>query len=144
MPKLPLSPADEQEIIAAIRKAEQKTSGEIRVHIEANCPAKTVFERAEQLFFELKMNNTKLENGVLIYIAHEDHKFYIMGDRGIDQRVGQDFWDCTKNTMQAHFANQELKEGLIAGILQAGKQLKKFFPWQTDDINELPDEISKA
>ncbi|GGZ45554.1 TPM domain-containing protein [Mesonia mobilis] len=138
-----ISVKDEEEIVAAIRTSEKNTSGEIRVHIEHKCPTE-LFERAKAVFHELKMDNTKLENGVLIYLAIEDHKFYIMGDKGIDRKVPDDFWESTKNVMQDHFRKGNFKQGLVDGILKAGEQLKHHFPYQQDDINELSDEISRG
>lgn len=138
-----ISVKDEEEIVAAIRTSEKNTSGEIRVHIEKKCPTE-LFERAKAVFHELKMDNTKLENGVLIYLAIEDHQFYIMGDKGIDRKVPDDFWESTKNVMQDHFRKGNFKQGLVDGILKAGEQLKYHFPYQQDDINELSDEISRG
>ncbi|QLE01724.1 TPM domain-containing protein [Galbibacter sp. BG1] len=138
-----LSSEEEKEIIEAIRKAEKKTSGEIRVHIEASSKKDPVV-RANEVFHLLKMDNTKEENGVLIYVATEDKTFAIYGDKGIDKAVPENFWDSTKDIIQEHFRKKEFKEGLVYGILEAGKELQDHFPWQHDDVNELPDEISKS
>ncbi|MFL1013127.1 TPM domain-containing protein [Flavisericum labens] len=138
-----LSKNDEQEIIEAIRTAELNTSGEIRVHIEKKSKTDS-FNRALEVFHYLKMDNTKEQNGVLIYVAVEDKTFVIYGDRGINEVVPVDFWDSTKNIMQSHFKSGEFKQGLVEGILRAGKELEKHFPWEQGDINELSDEISKG
>ena len=138
-----LSLEDEQEIIEAIRIAENNTSGEIRIHIEKNAK-KDVFERALEVFHILKMDNTKDANGVLIYVAVEDKTFVIYGDKGINDVVPSDFWDSTKELIQSYFKKGDFKQGLKQGVLKAGEQLQKYFPWQKDDINELPDDISKS
>ncbi len=138
-----LSVDDEAEIIEAIRTAELKTSGEIRVHIEKTSKIDT-FDRAMEVFHYLKMDNTKQQNGVLIYVAVEDRDFVIYGDKGINEAVSNDFWESTKDTIQAEFKKGDFKNGLIKGILEAGKQLAAHFPWLHGDKNELPDEISKA
>lgn len=138
-----LTENDEQEIIEAIRTAEEKTSGEIRIHIEAHTEIDP-FERALELFHLLKMDNTKLQNGVLIYLAVVDKTFVIYGDKGIHEKVGSTFWDSTKTIMQEHFKKGHFKEGLIAGVLSAGKELATYFPWHPQDNNELPNKISKA
>lgn len=138
-----LTAEEEQEIITAIRKAEAKTSGEIRIHIEARSKIDS-FERAMEVFHFLKMDNTKLQNGVLIYVAVEDKTFVIYGDKGINDVVEDTFWDTTKNTMQEHFKKGQFKEGLISGVLSAGKELSAFFPWHPNDKNELPNNISKG
>ena len=138
-----LSKTDEAEIIAAIRTAEKNTSGEIRVHIEAEA-TKNPYERALDVFYELEMNATKDKNGVLIYVAVTDKKFVICGDKGINNVVPKDFWNSTKDVIQKYFKKNNFKQGLIAGILKAGEELKAHFPWQIDDENELSNEISKG
>lgn len=138
-----LSAQEEQEIIKAIRTAEQNTSGEIRVHLEKS--SKTdAFERSMEVFHYLKMDNTKQQNGVLIYVAVEDKTFVIYGDKGINDVVPTGFWDSTKDVMQSHFKNGDFKQGLIEGVLKAGQQLEKHFPWIHGDKNELSDDISKG
>lgn len=152
MPKVEdfLSSEDEAAVIGAIRISEKSTSGEIRIHLEphSNPPntkiaeQKDAIDRAEEVFNMLNMQNTKESNGVLIYVAVEDRTLVIMGDKGINDKVGQDFWESTKDIMINHFKNGEMKLGLVNGILKAGEQLRKHFPYQKDDKNELPDDIS--
>lgn len=132
---------DEQEKIAnAIAIAEKATSGEIRVAVEKHCHV-GAFERATQYFAELGMDKTTQHNGVLIYLASEDHKFAIIGDRGIDRVVPDDFWETTQIAMKAHFSSGNIAEGIIAGISLAGEKLALYFPYQNDDVNELPNDI---
>ena len=138
-----LSSKEEEEIILAIREAERDTSGEIRVHIE-NGLGMDAMERAKVLFHELKMDNTRNSNGVLLYIAVHDHQFVICGDKGICEVVPENFWDTTRDKIQMHFAKKEFKEGIIAGVLSAGKELHAHFPWNSEDSNELTNEISKG
>jgi len=130
-----------QQIVSAIKEAELKTSGEIRVHIENKC-SKDVLDRAAELFATLKMHKTKERNGVLFYMAINDHKFAILGDAGINAKVDDNFWDETKEKMLNLFKEGKVSEGLSTGIAMAGEQLKYHFPWQTDDVNELSDDIS--
>jgi|TARA_R110002049_G_scaffold86767_4_gene220325 uncharacterized membrane protein len=137
-----LTPAEEKEIISAIRTAETNTSGEIRIHIEASSE-KDHYERALEVFHLLKMDNTKDANAVLIYVAVKDHKFIIYGDKGINDVVPKNFWDATKDIIQNHFKKGNFKQGIVDGILKAGLELQSHFPWQTDDENELSNEISK-
>lgn len=138
-----LNKQDEEAIVDAIREAEKKTSGEIRVHIEKTCKIDT-FDRAMEIFHQLKMDNTKLQNGVLIYLAIDDRNFVIMGDKGINDVVPTDFWETTKDLMVSHFKKGNFKQGLIDGILMAGKQLQDHFPWDANtDTNELSDQISR-
>jgi uncharacterized membrane protein len=129
------------QIEGAIKEAELNTSGEIRVHIEKKCK-KDVLDRASNIFGALKIHQTALRNGVLFYLATEDRKFAILGDAGINAVVPSDFWESTKNKMQEHFKVSNFTKGLSEGVLSAGEQLKTHFPYQSDDINELDDEIS--
>lgn len=138
-----LTAEEEQEIIDAIVVAEKNTSGEVRVHIEATSKIDH-FSRAQQLFHFLKMDNTKDGNGVLIYVAVDDKKFVIYGDKGIDRAVPKGFWDSTKDTMASHFKNGNFKQGIVEGVLTAGKELEAHFPWDHNDTNELSDAISKG
>jgi uncharacterized membrane protein len=138
-----LTKAEEQEIVEAIGKAEKNTSGEIRVHIEKENTIAPL-DRAMEVFRSLNMENTEERNGVIIYVAVKSHQFAIYGDKGINEKVGHDFWDCTKDVMANHFKNGNFKQGLIDGILRAGEQLKTHFPYQSDDTNELSNEISKG
>ena len=137
-----LTKQDEQEIVSSIVEAEKNTSGEIRVHIEEHSE-KSPLDRAQEVFFELKMNETQDRNGVLFYICVSDKKFAIIGDKGINDVVESDFWDCTKDTVIANFKEGNFKKGLVEGILKAGQQLKHYFPYQSDDTNELSNEISR-
>ena len=138
-----LTKEEEQEIISAIRVAEKNTSGEIRVHIEATSD-KDPYERSLEVFHLLKMDNTKDANAVLIYVAVNDQKFVIYGDKGINKVVPKEFWNSTKDVMQSHFKNGNFKQGIVDGILKAGEELQAHFPWQIDDENELSNEISKG
>jgi uncharacterized membrane protein len=138
-----LTATEEQEIVEAIRLAERNTSGEIRVHIEKSTSI-AAFDRAMEVFHLLKMDNTKLQNGVLIYVAVDNHSFVICGDKGIDAVVPDDFWDCTRDAMQQQFRQGNFKQGLINGIARAGEKLQQYFPWEHDDTDELSNEISKG
>ena len=138
-----LSKEEEQDIVEAIRIAEKNTSGEIRVHIEKTT-SKPHFDRALEVFEELKMEATELQNGVLFYFAVADKNFVICGDKGINDLVAADFWNSTKELMAKQFQQKNFKQGIVDGILMAGEQLKKYFPWSVDDVNELSNEISKG
>ena len=132
---------DKRRIVNAIKEAELNTSGEIQVHIEKFCPD-DVLDRSAEIFSILKMHKTALRNSVLFYLAVNDKKFAIIGDVGINNVVPEGFWDDIKNNMSERFQNHEFTLGLVEGISRTGEQLKAHFPYQEDDINELPDEIS--
>jgi len=132
---------EKDEIQKAILNAEMDTSGEIRVHIETNCEGE-VLDRTAYLFKKIGMQKTEQRNGVLIYLAVQSRKFAIIGDKGINAVVSENFWDNIKEKMTSYFEKEEFVLGLAEGIEQTGKQLKKHFPRHLDDINELSDEIS--
>mgnify|MGYP003463758426 FL=1 len=138
-----LTKEEEQAIVEAIRMAEKETSGEIRVHIEKTT-SKVPYDRALEVFHLLGMDATELKNGVLIYIAVKDKNFVICGDKGINDVVLDNFWDITKDAMAMQFKKGNFKEGIVDGVLSAGEQLKKYFPYQEGDTNELSNEISKG
>ncbi len=125
----------------SIMMAELDTSGEIRVHIDDRCKTDSI-DRARFWFKKLNMHRTELRNGVLFYLALKDRKFAIIGDEGIDKKVPDDFWDNIKNALLIDFREGNFAEGLCNGVDMAGHQLKKHFPYQKGDINELSDEIS--
>ncbi len=137
-----LTEEEQEEVKLAIQAAEFNTSGEIRVFVEAKCKETEVMDRAVYHFNKLKMHETALRNGVLIYLAIEDRKFAIIGDSGINEKIPDNFWESTKDIMVAHFKKSEMAEGLKQGIAKVGEQLKQFFPYDKDDKNELPDEIA--
>ncbi len=136
-----LNREQDHRVVEAIRQAELNTSGEIKVHIENRCKG-NVEKRSLVVFKRLKLNETRLRNGVLIYLAVKDHKFAILGDEGINNVVEEGFWNDVKDLMQNHFKEGRFAEGLEQGIQRCGEKLKTYFPFQTDDINEIPDEIS--
>lgn len=139
--KPPFFTAEQQKkVVEAIVAAEKLTSGELKIFIEENCP-EDVIERAWAVFDELEMHQTSLRNGVLFYLAHEDHKFAVIGDQGIHEKVNADFWETTKDHLRTHFVNGAFVEGFVQGILEAGEQLQKYFPNDGNTDNELPNEI---
>lgn len=134
--------ASQQEAIqASIATAELNTSGEIRLHVDGKCPGDPV-AKAIKVFEKLKMHETELRNGVLIYVAIKDKKLAIVGDKGINEAVSDDFWDAIKNDLVFRFKEGKYTEGLVEGIHASGEQLKTHFPYQSDDTNELSNEIS--
>ncbi|HEX8516100.1 MAG TPA: TPM domain-containing protein [Bacteroidia bacterium] len=131
----------QQSIQDAIAAAELDTSGEIRVHIDDKCKEDVLFQAAMK-FKELKMDQTKLSNGVLFYLAVSDQLFAIIGDKGINEKVEPGFWDNIKETMLGYFKQGQFTEGLNKGIQMAGEKLKAHFPLASDDANELSNEVT--
>ena len=134
--------AEQQEtVVAAVRLAEGGTSGEIRIHIDGECEGDPI-KRAEEVFFRLGMNRTERRNGVLIYLACNTKVFAIIGDKGINEAVPEHFWEDVIAMMGVEFRAGRFTEGLRKGVLMVGEKLQAFFPYQKDDVNEQPDDIS--
>ena len=141
MAKKFLSQEEEDKILKAIEWAEKETSGEIRIHIESKCKLDAV-DRAVEVFYALKMEQTLEKNGVLIYVACKDRKLAILGDSGINAVVPDGFWDSARDFLVSHFKENKMADGLVGAIELAGKQLKEYFPFRSDDRNELSNDIS--
>ncbi len=136
------SEEENQQIIAAIQRAEQRTSGEVRIFVEKRCEYVDPLRRAREIFYSLKMTETAQRNGVLLYIAMKDKQLAIFGDEGIHARVGNAFWNEEVQKMLRQFNKENYTEGIVQIIADIGEALVANFPYdgQTDK-NELPDEI---
>ncbi len=137
-----LKSLDQDRIIAAIDTAERQTSGEIRVHIQPATRGAEIRTLAERTFERLGMTKTVLRNGVLLFIACEEQRFVILGDKGIDEKVPAGFWDDIAARLTARFKSGEFTDGIVDAIHSAGEELKAFFPRAHGDVNELTNEIS--
>jgi len=138
-----LTTREEKVVIQAIQKAEKNTSGEIRVHIE-NKTEKPTLERAKEVFLYLKMDQTRQRNGILLYVGVSSKEFAILGDEGINKLISEGFWEEEKKMVLQHFSQNNYEKGLVLAIEKVGEKLKNYFPYDKDDTNELPNEISKA
>lgn len=132
---------DRDRIMSAIAEAERQTSGEIRVHVQKSVRSLDIRTVAERTFERLGMTKTALRNGVLLFIAGDDRKFAILGDRGINDKVPPGFWDEIAAKLTIRFKNGEFTDGIVEAVTSAGSRLNEFFPRATDDVNELPDDI---
>ncbi len=139
---------DEQKrVVAAIAAAELRTSGEIRFHLERDVPSKDPvngdpYLQARAVFDKLGMHRTEARNGVLIYMAVRAHKFAVVGDEELHAKVGDEFWADVVGAMGSAFGDDRFIDGLETGIGMIGEKLREHFPYQSDDVNELPDDIS--
>ena len=138
---------DLDQIVDAVSRAEATTSAEIRVHLEARVPhrrgqAPDALERARALFTQLGMHKTRDRNGVLVYLALEDHKLAIVGDEAIHARVGDAYWQRVRDLMVAHLKAQAPGEAVVQAVEDVGRVLAEHFPRRPDDPNELTDEVS--
>lgn len=133
---------ERQQILEAIKKAEQTTSGEVRLFVESRCRFMDPVDRAKEIFLQLGMDKTELHNGTLIYVAIDDHQAAILGDEGIHQKVGTEYWQTEISKMLMQFKTNHLVDGLCMVIEDIGEALQHHFPYNSDtDKNELPDEI---
>jgi uncharacterized membrane protein len=136
-----LAKLDQDRIVAAIQDAERATSGEVRIHVQPKAYGGEIRTVAERTFERLGMTKTALRNGVLLFIATEEQRFVILGDKGIDEKVPAGFWDEIAAKLTIRFKNGEFTEGIIEAIEAAGVHLGEYFPRAADDVNELPDAI---
>jgi uncharacterized membrane protein len=135
------TPAEHEAIVNAIRAAEKRTSGEIRLFVESRCSYVDPVHRAAEVFFGLQMDKTADRNGVLLYIAMKDHQLAVFGDEGIHQKVGTAFWNEEVKKMIASFGKQHYAEGIVQIVTEIGNALVHHFPYESEDRNELPDDI---
>jgi uncharacterized membrane protein len=136
-----LAALDQPRIVAAIQDAERQTSGEIRIHVQPKSMGGDIRTVAERTFERLGMTKTALRNGVLLFIATEEQRFVILGDKGIDEKVPAGFWDEIAAKLTIRFKNGEFTDGIIEAIEAAGAHLGQYFPRAAEDVNELSDEI---
>ncbi len=136
---------DEEEnrlIVKAIRQAEKRTSGEVRVYVESRCRFMDAIDRAAELFFSLQMEKTDDRNAVLVYIALKDHQLAVFADEGIYKKTGADYWNNVVKEMLSTFNKQDYAKGIAECVIQIGEALTTHFPYDNDtDKNELPDQI---
>ncbi|MGA7614614.1 MAG: TPM domain-containing protein [Thermoanaerobaculia bacterium] len=137
-----LATLDQQKIVEAIADAERRCSGEVRVHVQPRVLGGDIRTVAERTFERLGMTKTAARNGVLLFIASEQQKFVILGDRGIHDKVGDGYWDGIAAALTERFKSGEFTAGIVEAIEAIGTQLCTYFPWVKGDVNELPNEIS--
>ena len=133
---------EQQRIVSAIAASEKQTSGEIRVFVESHCRFVDPLDRAAEAFFKLKMDSTEQRNAVLLYMAMKDRQMAIFGDKGIHEKVGNDFWNDKVQTILSHFSKADYAGGLEKIVMEIGTTLSSYFPYDgNNDKNELPDDI---
>jgi len=131
---------EHKSIVEAIRAAEKKTSGEIRVFISRKQVEDPV-SAAQAHFLRLGMEKTRDRNGVLIFVAPQAHKFAVIGDAGVHAKCGEEFWKLVADEMSKHFRKSHFTDGLVHGIKEAGLLLARHFPRRPEDRNQLSDEV---
>jgi uncharacterized membrane protein len=136
-----LSRIEHNRVVGAIREAEAKTSGQIRAYVQRGDLAGDPVIEAQKQFHKLGMQATKERNGVLILVLPRARKFAVVGDEGVHQKCGDEFWQQLVARMRAHFQNENFTDALVEAIEQVGKLLARHFPKTSAPRNELPDEI---
>ncbi len=133
---------EKQSIIDAVRNAEQRTSGEVRVFVESRCRYVNAIDRAVEIFENLQMQKTELRNATLVYVATKDKQLAVFGDEGIHQKVGNEYWANEVVKMINAFNRDNIAEGIRQCVLNIGEALATHFPYdRSTDKNELPDDI---
>jgi uncharacterized membrane protein len=137
-----ISAQEKERIAAAVKHAEMRTSGEVRVFFETRCRYVHAVDRAAEIFFGLKMDKTEQRNGVLVYVAFRDHQFAIFADEGIYKEMGKDYWNVEAKKMLEAFSKNNYVDGIVSVINDIGEALHQHFPYDSEvDKNELPDDI---
>ena len=136
-----LSKLEHDQIVAAIREAESKTSGEIRVYIQRGKLKTDPLISAQKKFRRLRMDKTSERNAVLIFIAPRAHKFAVVGDKAIHEKCGEQFWQQVVDGMREHFQKEKFSRAIVEGIEEVGKLLSTHFPRTATPSNELPDDV---
>lgn len=135
------SEAEQSRLAAAIREAESQTSGEVRIHLIRSARG-DLLEVGKRIFEKLGMTRTAERNGILFLLELKHHRLAILGDKGIHEKVPQDFWGNIRDIVLEEFHQERFAEGLTKGVLRCGEQLKIYFPSRAGDRNELSDQIT--
>ena len=135
-----LSKLEHDRIVQAIRDAESKTSGQIRVYIQRGKLDVDPLIAAQKKFHRLGMHQTPERNAVLIFVAPRAHKFAVVGDKAIHEKCGESFWQRLVDRMREHFRNEKFTDAVVDAIEEAGRALVAHFP-KRPTSTKLPDEI---
>ena len=136
------TPEESQLIVDAIRYAERRTSGEVRVFVESRCKFVDAIDRAAEIFFGLQMDETDNRNAVLLYLAMKDHQLAIFADEGIYKKLGQEYWNNEVKILISEFNRNDYAAGIRHCVTDIGEALYQHFPFDNKtDKNELPDDI---
>jgi len=139
-----LTSAEDGQVVRAIEEFEKRTSGELRVHLQNKVEGEELMAVAKRTFDKLGLTATRERNGVLFFVAVKERRFAVLGDQGIDQKVPAGFWDNVVAAVGERFKQGKFGEGLVEGIKMSGEQLAAHFPPRPDDVNELPNQISRG
>jgi uncharacterized membrane protein len=136
-----ISKLEHDRIVQAIREAEAKTSGQIRVYIQRGNLSGDALVAAQKKFHKLGIHKTHERNAVLIFVAPRAHKFAVVGDKAIHEKCGEQFWQRLVGGMREHFKNEKFNHALVEAINEVGHALAAHFPERSTGANELPDGV---
>ena len=136
-----LSKVEHDRIVHAIREAESKTSGEIRVFVQRGKLKSDPLAAAQKKFRQLRMHKTRESNAVLIFVVPRAHKFAVVGDKAIHEKCGDEFWQRVVTRMRTHFQNENFSDALVEAIKEIGSVMASHFPKTLGNANELPDDV---
>src|SRR5437016_12033246 len=132
-----LSKLEHDRIVKAIREAESKTSGEIRVYVQRGKLSGDPLTAAQKKFHQLGMHKTRKQNAVLIFVAPRAHKFAVVGDKAIHEKCGDEFWQRVVTRMRTHFQSENFSDALVEAVKEIGRVLASHFPKTLGNANEL-------
>ena len=136
------SKEEKEKILAAIKQTEKNTSGEVRVFVENHCSFVDAIDRALEVFYSLKMEQTDYRNATLVYVAIKDKQLAVFGDEGIYNKTGKEFWNNAIKKMLQKFDKEHYADGIAEVVKEIGEALTLHFPYDAAaDKNELPDNI---
>src|SRR6266404_4964777 len=136
-----LSKLEHDRVVAAIREAESKTSGEIRVFVQRGKLDVEPLIAAQKKFHRLGMHKALERNAVLIFVVPRAHKFAVVGDKAIHEKCGDEFWQRVVTRMRTHFQNENFSDALVEAIKEIGSVMASHFPKTLGNANELPDDV---
>ena len=136
-----LSRLDHERIVRALKDAEASTSGQIRVFIQRGRLEGDALPVAQKKFHRLGMEKTRERNAVLIFVVPRARKFAVIGDEGVHQKCGDEFWRRLVDRMRVHFQHENFTDALAEAIEETGKLLARYFPKTSSSQNELSDDI---
>ena len=135
-----LTEEESTRIEQAIAEVELTTSAEVKVVVLRYC-WDDIYVKAARIFSKFRLDKTELRNCVLVMLVVTNQEYLIYGDEGIHEKVGDGFWDDVRDEMLTHFVCDHFGDGLVHAVHRVGEKLADYFPYQTDDVDEIPNEV---
>lgn len=122
-----LNRIEHDKLVAAIKDAEKRTSGEIRVWI-SHRETSSALESARRRFHKLGMHKTAERNAVLVYVSPRSRVFAVIGDKAVHEKCGDAFWTEVAAQLSADLKKEAFTEALINAASKIGALLAIHFP----------------